>query len=82
VKLDKAAIVKQRRVEIRFFSNKYAGINQSFTQRLIHVLMATANNKGMNYCAWCSLSGPREAISGPDAESRDRVIDTVILRVI
>jgi hypothetical protein len=34
--------------------------------------MANANNKGMNCCAWCSISGPLEARSVRDIESRER----------
>jgi hypothetical protein len=69
----KTVIARQRRVETHFRSNEYSGINQRVTQRLVHVLMETANNKEMNCCAWCSISGRREASSGRDTESRDRV---------
>jgi hypothetical protein len=58
VKWDKTAVARQRRVETLFCGNEYAGINQRVTQRLTHVFMATANNKGINCCTWCSFSGP------------------------
>jgi hypothetical protein len=39
---------------------------------LKHVSVTTANNKGINCCNWCSISGPREASLGWDSESRGR----------
>jgi hypothetical protein len=79
VKSEKTAIARQRRVETRFRRNEYAGINQRVTQRLIQVLMATANNKGMNCCTRCFISGRREVSSGRHTESRYRVREAVSL---
>jgi hypothetical protein len=73
VKSEKTVIARQRRVETRFRNNEYAGMNQRVTQRLIRILKQTANNKEMNCCTWYSISGRREASSGRDTESRDRV---------
>jgi hypothetical protein len=70
VKSEKTAIARQRLVEKRFRSIEYAGIDQRVAQIWTHVLMATANNKGMNCFTWRSVSGPREASSGRDTESR------------
>jgi hypothetical protein len=63
----------KRLSETRFRNNEYAGINERVTQRLTHVFMVTANNRGMNYCTWCSISDPHKASSGRDTESGDRI---------
>jgi hypothetical protein len=62
VKSEKTAIASQRLVERRF---PYSG-------KLKQVLMATANNKGMNFFTWYSVSGPCEASLGETTESRDK----------
>jgi hypothetical protein len=65
VKSEKTVIARQRLVETFF---RYDG-------ELKHVFMATTNNKGMNCCTRCSTSGPLEASSGRDIESRDRGLE-------
>jgi hypothetical protein len=65
VESEKTVIARQRRDKTLFRGIEYAGINQRVTQRVTRVFMATANNKG--------ISSPREATSGRDTESRDRI---------
>jgi hypothetical protein len=77
VKSERTAIARQRLVETRFRSNEYSVIDRRVAQRLKHVFMATASNKGMNCCTWCSISGPCEAISGRNREFQ-RMEDSIV----
>jgi hypothetical protein len=78
----KTVIAKQRLVQTRFRDDQLEEsvdkqrlskhISFRYKGELKQVFMVTANNKGMNCCTWCSVSGPLEASSGRDTESRER----------